>query len=129
MLKEWQELTKITRGMPLIIETVRLKNEDITIEGEFELPPLARLTFEDQIFVAAFVKSHGSIKEMEKLFGVSYPTIKSRLNRISDQLEFLKIDISGPGEKTDDTLGRLERGEITVDEALDHIKNRKHPDK
>ena len=129
MLKEWQELTKITRGMPLIIETVRLKNEDITIEGEFELPPLARLTFEDQIFVAAFVKSHGSIKEMEKLFGVSYPTIKSRLNRISDQLEFLKIDISDPGEKTDDTLDRLERGEITVDEALDHIKNRKHPDK
>jgi hypothetical protein len=129
MLKEWQELTKITRGMPLIIETVRLKNEDITIGGEFELPPLARLTFEDQIFVAAFVKSHGSIKEMEKLFGVSYPTIKSRLNRISDQLEFLKIDISGPGEKTDDTLDRLERGEITVDEALDHIKNRKHPDK
>jgi len=41
---------------------------------------------EDQVFVAAFLRSHGSIKEMEQVFGVSLSTIKARLNRISAQL-------------------------------------------
>ena len=47
---------------------------------------------EDQVFVAAFLKSHGSIKEMEQVFGVSYPTVKARLNRIAGQLEFVETD-------------------------------------
>lgn len=47
------------------IERVRLKDSGIAVEGSFELPHLARLTMEDQIFVMAFVRSHGSIKEME----------------------------------------------------------------
>ena len=41
---------------------------------------------DDQVFIGAFVRSHGSIKEMERLFGVSYPTIKNRLNRLSQAL-------------------------------------------
>jgi hypothetical protein len=40
------------------------------------------------VFVAAFVRSHGSIKEMEQVFGVSYPTVKARLNRIAAMLEW-----------------------------------------
>ena len=77
--KDWQELTKLTQGAALVVERVRLG--DIAIEGAFELPQLARLTLEDQVFVAAFLKSHGSIKEMEQVFGVSYPAVKARLNR------------------------------------------------
>ena len=41
------------------------------------------------MFVAAFLRSHGSIKEMEQMFGVSYPTIKARLARIAASLEFI----------------------------------------
>jgi len=39
-----------------------------------------------------FVRSHGSIKEMERTFGISYPTVKNRLNRISAQLELVETD-------------------------------------
>ena len=78
MATDWQELTNLTRGEPIQIERVRMTETDIAIEGSFELPPLARLTAEDQVFVAAFVRSHGSIKRMEQLFGVSYPTVKNR---------------------------------------------------
>ena len=85
MPQDWQALTRLTSGRPLRIERVRLTDADIAIEGPFELPPLAQLSAEDQVFVAAFVRAHGSIKEMEKLFGVSYPTIKNRLNRIGAQ--------------------------------------------
>ena len=80
-IKDWQELTAITRGADLVVERVRMG--DIAIEGAFELPQLARLSVEDQVFVAAFLRSHGSIKEMEQVFGVSYPTVKARLNRIA----------------------------------------------
>ena len=89
--KEWHELTKITHGKPVTIERIRLVNSDITIDGSFALPPLASLSAEDQVFVMAFVRCHGSIKEMEEMFGISYPTVKNRINRIAKQFEFIEI--------------------------------------
>ena len=119
MTKDWQELTRITRGSPLSVERVKLTDKDIAIEGSFELPPLARLTNEDQIFVIAFIRSHGSIKDMEELFGISYPTVKNRLNRISLQLDF--VDINPPPSRSE-ILDGLERGELSVDEAIERLK-------
>ena len=124
---DWQELTHLTQGEPLIVERVRLAGKDIAIEGRFELPQLARLSSEDQVFVTAFVRSHGSIKEMERMFGVSYPTIKSRLNRISQSLEFVETEI-GPSqaEIRSDTrntiLERLKAGEISAAEAIRELE-------
>ena len=115
----WQELTRLTAGGPLVIQRVRLQNSDIAIEGDFELPPLARLTMEDQIFISAFIRSHGSIKDMEALFGISYPTVKNRLNRIAKHLEFVEID---PPASWNEILDRVDRGEISVDDALKEMK-------
>ena len=113
--KDWQELTHLTQGQPIVVERVRLTDKDIAIEGSFELPQLARLAMEDQIFVTAFVRSHGSIKEMERVFGVSYPTIKSRLTRIADSLEFVETN---PTPSKAEILDRLQRGEITAEDAI-----------
>ena len=118
--KDWQELTKLTQGAPLVVERVRMG--DIAIEGAFALPQLARLTLEDQIFVAAFLKSHGSIKEMEQVFGVSYPTVKGRLNRIAGQLEFVDTNPAPLEPRRNEILGRLERGEITPAEAVRQLE-------
>ena len=120
--KDWQELTKLTQGAPRVVERVRMG--DIAIEGRFELPQLARLTLEDQIFVAAFLKSHGSIKEMEQVFGVSYPTIKARLNRIAGQIEFVDTNPAPlkPENGRGQILDRLERGEITPSEAIRQLE-------
>jgi hypothetical protein len=115
MATDWQALTRLTGGAALEIERVRLVDQDMAIEGRFGLPPLARLSGDDQVFVAAFVRSHGSIKEMERLFGVSYPTVKNRLNRISAALGFMDVT---PPPAREDVLERLRRGEISVDEAL-----------
>jgi hypothetical protein len=112
---DWQELTQLTHGHPIVVERVRLSGKDIAIEGSFELPQLARLPMEDQIFVIAFVRSHGSIKEMERVFGVSYPTIKSRLTRIADSLEFVQTN---PTPTKAEILDRLHRGEITAEDAI-----------
>jgi hypothetical protein len=119
MTNEWQELTKLTRGDAFTIEKVRMVDRDISIEGSFTLPPLARLTAEDQLFVTAFVRSHGSIKDMESLFGISYPTVKNRLNAISAQLPFVEVNPPSPGR---DVLDQIDKGEITVEEALKRLK-------
>lgn len=122
MAHDWQKLTELTKGSSILVERVRLTETGIAIEGEFELPPLARLSSEDQYFVAAFVRSHGSIKEMERLFGVSYPTIKNRLRQLGEQLQFVAVDVALPED--DDVLGRLERGEISAAEATEMLKKR-----
>ena len=113
--QDWQALSELTRGRPIVVERVRLVDQGVAIEGAFELPRLAQLSAEDQVFVAAFVRSHGSIKEMEQVFGVSYPTVKARLNRIAASLQFVETDpLPGRAE----VLERLARGEITADQAI-----------
>ena len=128
MGRDWQELTKLVGQAEIEIERVRLVDSGVAIEGPFTLPPLARLPGEDQIFVAAFVRCHGSIKQMEKYFGVSYPTIKNRLNRIGSQLSFVEIEQESDGEAQPPTrseiLGRLSRGELTVAKALEQLKQK-----
>lgn len=119
---DWNELTKLTKGDPVLIERVRIVGKDLALEGSFELPPLARLTMEDQIFATAFLRSHGSIKDMEALFGISYPTVKNRLSRISSQLDFVEIN---PPASASEVLGQIERGEINVEEALKKLG--RHP--
>lgn len=120
MPTDWQELTRMTGGEDFVVERIRLEEKDIAIEGSFELPPLSVLSAEDQVFVAAFVSSHGSIKRMEALFGVSYPTVKNRLNRIAGQLSFVTIEETPPGT---DVLDELEAGRISVDEALRRLES------
>jgi hypothetical protein len=121
-ITDWQELTRLTDGRAFVVERVRLIDTRIAIEGAFAPPQLARLSGEDQVFIAAFVRSHGSIKEMEQMFGVSYPTVKARLNRIAASLEF--VDES-PSPTRVEVLERLERGEITADEAVAALREQR----
>jgi hypothetical protein len=117
---DWQDLTRLTQGQKIVVERVRLADKDIAIEGRFELPQLARLSSDDQVFITAFVRSHGSIKEMEQVFGVSYPTIKSRLTRIAESLEFVE---NNPSPSRTEIFDRLKRGEITAQDAIRELES------
>ena len=122
MAHEWHRLTDLTRDREFVVTGVRLKDSDVAIAGEFELPVLAGLRYEDQIFVGEFVRCHGSIKHMEKAFGVSYPTIKNRLNRIAAQLQPVQIGIEPVPDEANEVLDLLEAGEITADEAAERLR-------
>jgi hypothetical protein len=116
---DWQDLIRIAQGTPMLIERVRIPEKGLAVEGAFTLPELARLSLEDQIFVTAFLRSHGSIKEMEQVFGVSYPTIKARLNRISGELQFVDTN-PAPGRA--EILERLKNGEISAEQAIKELE-------
>jgi hypothetical protein len=122
MANEWKELTELTEGKAIRVERVRLLESNIAIEGSFELPPLAQLPMDDQVFIGAFVRSHGSIKEMERLFGVSYPTIKNRLNRLSQALGLgMGLEEQPVAKSRAEILDLLERGEISAQEAMEAL--------
>ncbi|MFA7129747.1 MAG: DUF2089 family protein, partial [Sphaerochaeta sp.] len=109
MEHSWQKLLSMTGGKKFYITQVQIPGDDITIEGKFELPPFAELSMDDQIFIAAFIKTHGSIKQMESIFNISYPTVKNRLNNIARCLDVVdvSIQVSNP---ISDVLDRLEQG-------------------
>ncbi|MFI5282641.1 MAG: DUF2089 domain-containing protein [Candidatus Dormibacterales bacterium] len=117
--QDWSDLIKLTQGRALTVERIRLADDGTALEGRWELPQLARLSAADQIFVVAFVRSHGSIKEMERVFGVSYPTIKARLNRLSESLDFIETN---PAPSRAEILERLKLGEIDAETAIQELE-------
>ena len=120
-MKDWSYITDLVRNRTLSVQRVRIIEDNVTIDGDFELPPLARLSVSDQVFVAFFVKCHGSIKKMESYFGISYPTVKKRLENIASTLEF--VETRPAKDLTDLTLSRIEAGEISADEAIEILAN------
>ena len=126
-LKPWSDLSSLTQGRDFYVERARLLDSGVALEGSFEIPELAKLSPADHAFVVAFIKTEGSIKDMEKLFGVSYPSIKARLSKISAQLSFVEniIHESFAKRSTLEVLDQISLGKISVEEALKLIRKEK----
>ncbi|MEZ5330747.1 MAG: DUF2089 domain-containing protein [Thermoanaerobaculia bacterium] len=103
---------------PMRVRRLDCPHGHVSMEGEFEVPTLAQLSVEEQLFVTAFVRSHGSIKRMEELFEISYPTVKNRLNAIIGKLD-RALEAPSPNLQI---LERLEQGDLTVEEALAELR-------
>jgi hypothetical protein len=104
-------------NQPFRITRLACPNCNIVMEGQIELPALVQLSLDDQAFVMAFVRHHGSIKKMESLFNISYPTVKNRLNAIAAALD---KTMQAPSPRAY-VLEQLSRGDITVEEALEKL--------
>lgn len=102
-------------GDELHIERLRCKGCNIAIEGEIQIPRLARLSAEDRNFIELFVRLSGSLKAMSKQLGISYPTMRNRLNRI---IELLTQEISKDQEYRKEIIDKLDQGEIKAEEAI-----------
>ncbi len=83
-------------------------------EGNFSVPEILQLSEEDLDFIQKFVKSSGSLKEMSRIYNVSYPTMRNNLNSIIEQLENLS---QSSVSKRDEVITALENGKITAREA------------
>jgi hypothetical protein len=60
----------------------------ISVEGDFSLPALLRLNRAQLDFVEVFLKNRGIIREVERELGVSYPTVRARLDEVLDAIGF-----------------------------------------
>ena len=77
------------------------------------------LSEEDHAFIRRFVLASGSLKEMAEIYGISYPTVKNRLNAIGAELD---AALEPAPSHNHDVLERLARGEITVEAALQEMR-------
>lgn len=102
---------------------------DIRVEGPFQLNEFATLPPEDLHFLRIFIRCEGRVRDMEPALGLSYPTIRNRLTQLKNKLVG-EFDARAKGEPqkpltTEEVLTRLEKGEITFDEAMALIKTTK----
>jgi hypothetical protein len=110
-------------GSELRVKVLACPSCRTKIEGDFS-PPESRLfslSREDLEFVEMFVQSRGSIKEMEKALGVSYPTVRGMLDSVIGKLGYT-VDRGISPDKRKDILDRLDKGELSVGEATKLLK-------
>lgn len=92
-----------------------------SIEGHFTLCKFCRLNDEQKNFIEVFVKNRGNIKEIEKELGISYPTVRNKLENVIEALGY-SPKYSVPSINKKEILERLSSGEISSEEALKLLK-------
>ena len=113
-------MEKLARNCPycdgtMEVERLKCTSCDVVIEGNIQIPRLARLSAEERSFIEMFVRSSGSLKAMASKLGVSYPTVRNRLNKV---IEALQEEEEKEVDARRAILDAIEEGKITVDEAI-----------
>ena len=116
---EYSEIFKLLPG-PVVIERVKCSVTNVSVEGEFEPPLLLQLNSEQQRLVELLVIHGGNLKKVAEDVGLSYPTLKLRLDELS-RLFKEKSDIKS--QARNEVLSRLDSGEITADQAIKLMRN------
>ena len=88
-----------------------------SIEGEFSLCKICKLNDDQKNFVEIFIKSRGNIKEIEKEMGISYPTVRGKLENVIEALGY-SPKYTEPEIDKKEVLAKLNSGEITSEEAI-----------
>jgi hypothetical protein len=109
----------------LAVTRLKCPSCETAIEGQFELSRLARLSKEQMDFVEIFIKCRGNIKEVERELGISYPTVRGRLDQVIAALGYRVESDEQPQARSDrrkEILDALGRGEMTTEEAVKLLK-------
>ena len=92
---------------------------NLRVEGDITLPRLARLPADLREFAELFLVAGGSLKQIAQDLGVSYPTVRQKLDRVIEALTTLRLDEQ---QFQLSVLDRLERGEITPQQAVQELR-------
>ena len=110
-------------GQELTVVRLRCDACETAIENNFRLSKFDYLSEEELRFTETFICCRGNIKEVEKELGISYPTVRSRLDAVIKKLGHEpKQAALAKAEKKEEILKALENGEITVEEAIAQLK-------
>ena len=97
------------------------------LEGEFQPDKFSYLSREQKAFIEVFLKCRGNIKEVEKELGISYPTVRGKLDDVVQSLGYhvssdSRDPDSEPQKSRKEILERLSNGKITYEEAMNLLK-------
>jgi hypothetical protein len=116
-------------GEKLTITKLGCPKCSTAIEGNFQPCEFCRLPEDDLEFVKVFIKCRGNIKDVEKELGISYPTVRGKLDAVIRGLGF-EVSVKEPAKENEDKsaarneiLDQLSKGEITPKEATEKLKN------
>ncbi len=105
----------------LTVTRLRCDSCETVIENNFSLSKFDYLSDEELYFTETFIRCRGNLKEVEKELGISYPTVRAKLDGIIKKLGY----DAGPDEqamKREEILKALENGEITAEQAIAQLK-------
>lgn len=108
-----------------LLEVTRLycRHCDTSIEGHFSLGRFYHLTPEQLFFVETFVRCDGKINRVEEELGISYPTVRNRLNQVIQALGYeVREEATLSVQERRAILERLAVGEITSAEAVELLE-------
>ncbi len=106
-------------GGRMFISELRCSNCDLRVKKEFLPCEFCQLPEEDYEFLKIFLRTEGKITDIEKILGVSYPTIKARIEELLKKLNLRPFD------EPLDPIDGIAEGKLTVDEAISILKSRK----
>ena len=114
-------------GADLTVSELFCPESGVSIRGRFEIPKYAKLDIEQSKFLETFLRCRGVITAMERELGISYPTVKARMDALLQALDLTPVKEESPKkDKSVETkraiLDQLERGEISAEEAKARMK-------
>jgi hypothetical protein len=104
-------------GGEMVINELECPTCQVTVKGTFDSCPFCVLSADQLELIKIFLKSRGNIKEVERELGISYPTVRGRLDDILRTLGFTPTPEVTKGMKAE-LLAKLESGEIDADEFV-----------
>ncbi len=116
-------------GEKLTITKLGCPKCSTAIEGNFQPCEFCRLPEEELEFIKVFIRCRGSIKDVEKELGISYPTVRGKLDSVIRGLGFevvtkeMQKDSEEKAAAKNEILDQLSKGEISPKEATEKLKN------
>ncbi|MCR4426584.1 MAG: DUF2089 domain-containing protein [Firmicutes bacterium] len=113
-------------GEKLDVTRLACRTCGTVIEGKFDVCRFCQLSNEQKSFVEVFIKNRGNIKDVERELGISYPTVRNRLDAVIAALGYNVEDPEAPdaASRRKSVIDALARGEITADEAVKQLKTK-----
>jgi hypothetical protein len=99
---------------------LKCKKCNTIIENEFELSKFSYLSSEQLNFIEVFIKCRGNIKDVERELGISYPTVRGKLEDVIGTLGYTTLKVKD--DNNSEIIDKLEKGEITAEEAINLLK-------
>lgn len=114
-------------GGELYVSELTAKESGITIRGKFAIPRYAKLDKDHAKFLETFLRCRGMLSSVEKEMGLSYPTVRARLDALLTALDLTPVKVEtkekvSASERQRLVLEQLERGEITAEEAKQRMR-------